>query len=294
MDHDDAREVMEIAAAEPGGIDRLSDGDTAEAQALGGHLAGCDPCADELMLLRRTSEIVRTTVRTSPSPELRERTLALVRDVGRDRGVAPETRGTRETPGESPVSGPGVAAVLPSRSPGRADRRLHRLAPFAAAAAAVVIAVVGTTAVVESRLGAELADRSAAASALEAVTEATVALLAEPGATRVQLEATNGGAGDRPVALLVFSPTSTRLVVVASGLADPPDGREYRCWLEADGRRQRVGKMYFSGDVAFWVGPVAALAAVEPGTRFGISLADIATDVVDAEPVLTGEVAPPR
>ena len=44
---------MEIAAAEPDGLDRLMAGDTSEAAAVAGHLAGCEACAGELMRLRR-------------------------------------------------------------------------------------------------------------------------------------------------------------------------------------------------------------------------------------------------
>ena len=48
MDHAEARELLEIAAIEPGGFARLVAGDTPEAAALAGHLAGCADCAAEL------------------------------------------------------------------------------------------------------------------------------------------------------------------------------------------------------------------------------------------------------
>jgi len=41
MEHAEARELLEIAAVEPGGFARLVAGDTPDAVALAGHLAGC-------------------------------------------------------------------------------------------------------------------------------------------------------------------------------------------------------------------------------------------------------------
>ena len=41
MDHDQVREQLELAAAEPGGLERLMAGDTAAARAVAAHLAGC-------------------------------------------------------------------------------------------------------------------------------------------------------------------------------------------------------------------------------------------------------------
>src|ERR687884_384064 len=93
MDHAEAREILELAAVEPDGLARLTAGDTPESAALAGHLAGCPECTQEMARLRRVAGIVRGVVRTTPPPELRDRTLAFVRAVGRDRsaaaGVAP-------------------------------------------------------------------------------------------------------------------------------------------------------------------------------------------------------------
>ncbi len=86
MEHAEARELLEIAALEPDGFDRLAAGDTAEAAALAGHVAGCSECAAELERLRRASAVIREAVRTAPSADLRDRTLAYVAAVGRPRG----------------------------------------------------------------------------------------------------------------------------------------------------------------------------------------------------------------
>src|SRR3954470_19770833 len=89
MDHDDALALIETAAAEPGGLDRLMAGDTPDAALLAGHLADCRACTEELRRIGRTSQLVRSMVREKPSAELKDRTLAYVRQVGRQRGASP-------------------------------------------------------------------------------------------------------------------------------------------------------------------------------------------------------------
>jgi len=59
MDHAEARELLDLAAVEPGGLDRLVAGDTSTATALAGHLAGCPDCTEEFSRLRRTAAILR-------------------------------------------------------------------------------------------------------------------------------------------------------------------------------------------------------------------------------------------
>ena len=87
MEHAEALERIEIAAAEPEGLDRLMAGDTPDAAAVAGHLAGCPSCAEELVRIRRTAAVARDVISAEPDPALRERTLAFVRAVGRDRSA---------------------------------------------------------------------------------------------------------------------------------------------------------------------------------------------------------------
>ena len=88
MDHDATREELELAAAEPGGLERLMAGDTATAQAVAAHLAGCEPCSDELARLQRSAPLIRAAVRELPPDDLRARTLAAVRTQGVPRPLA--------------------------------------------------------------------------------------------------------------------------------------------------------------------------------------------------------------
>ena len=150
-----------------------------------------------------------------------------------------------------------VPAPVASASTGRARSVLPWVAGIAAA---VVISVVASAAFVGGRVDEQLAAQDRAIAGLEAVTTATIAITADPAAERVGLASTSGS----PAAgSLLFSPASTQLVVVASGLADPPSGQEYRCWVLVDGQRVDVGRMNFADDLAFWVGltPEVAIGA---------------------------------
>ena len=137
MDHDEVREQLELAATEPAGIDRLMAGDTPLAAAIAAHLAGCSSCTDELDRLRRAAIIIGDAVRTTPPPELRERTLAFVREVGRIRDAAPEAAPAPV----APVGGRRARCGVGRHRTGGFGRGL---AWIGAIAAAVLIAVAAT------------------------------------------------------------------------------------------------------------------------------------------------------
>src|SRR4051812_43232686 len=141
MDHAEAREVLEVAAVEPGGLARLMAGDTPDASALAGHLAACADCTQEMARLGRVAGIVRGVVRTTPPPELRERTLAFVRAVGRQRSavsavLVPASIAAVQTPASS-------GRVPVAVESGRARPRPVRWTRLAAIAAVVALAVAG-------------------------------------------------------------------------------------------------------------------------------------------------------
>src|SRR5688500_17859121 len=97
MEHVEALELLELAAVEPGGFERLMAGDTSEAAALAGHVAGCPDCTAEMERLRRAAIVIRDALRTVPPADLRDRTLAYVAAVGRPRG------GSTPSPPPAPV-----------------------------------------------------------------------------------------------------------------------------------------------------------------------------------------------
>jgi hypothetical protein len=147
--------------------------------------------------------------------------------------------------------------------------------------------VLASTVIIGSRVDAQLAAQDRAIAGLEAVTSATLAITAEPDAERVALAAPDGSA---TTGSLLFSPSTTELVVVAEGLTQPPDGQEYRCWLLLDGTRRDVGRMFFADELAFWAGDTPEVAAVGDGTTFGVSLTEVDAPSLDADPVIVGEL----
>ena len=327
MDHLDARELLELAAVEPGGLDRLMAGDTPSAIALAGHLAGCPECTEEFGRLRRASAVLREVIASQPRPELKAQTLAFVAAIGRPRGAAagaPAGAGAPSTAGSAGMSAGSAAALadvepeptavapaetvrpkpvlVPSAAPVAETVHtpvpLHvrpagrpRLAAWLAAAAALVIATAGVTGyAVSSTKDSAARQASQQLEGLAEVATWTVRLDAQPDVRRVVLTAPGSGsaATAAQVGTLLFSPGTQQIVVVADGIAAPPAGREYGCWVEVGGTRQRLGRMYLSGDVAYWVGDAAILATVQPGSVFGVSLADPANPATAAPPLLSG------
>lgn len=283
MDHAEARELLELAAVEPGGLDRLMAGDIPDAAALAGHLAGCPDCTVVLARLRRDAAVIASVVRSTPPPALRERTLSYVRQIGRDRSAA-----VLATVPTAPTAA-GSESVRPAGSWPRG----RRIAVLAGLAAALIAAIAGTGLIVGARNEALLAERNAqiarqenVVKALSRVTTWTLRVEAQPDARRVELASPGADA----TGSILFSPSSQELVVVATGLTEPPTGRELRCWMEVDGQRSPVGKMFFGGDLSYWAGPVDTLGEVGSSARFGVTLVDAEGTSVEGDPVLSGEL----
>jgi hypothetical protein len=273
MDHHEVRDLLADAAVEPGGLERLMAGDTPTAALVAGHLAGCPDCAEELERLRRSIGIIRPTVRAVPPPELRERTLAYVRAVGRPRGGDQQSQQPAEEDMDATAAGTTPAAGSAVVPLGDRTRRMARLPVLAGLAAAVAVAVVGTALLVNGNRDAQARGQAAEIEALGEVAMWTLRVDSQPDVQRVRLASTTGGA---TTGTLVFSSSSAELVVVADKLAPAPAGHEYRCWIEIGGKRAPIGKMFFGGQLAYWVGDVPQVAGAGPGARFGVSLVDLA------------------
>jgi hypothetical protein len=165
---------------------------------------------------------------------------------------------------------------------------------LAAMAAAIVIAVAGTAFVVGSQRDGTIAQRDAtiaaqarAAEELADVAASTVRVASRPDAQNVALAATGNG---NATGTIIFSKADRELIVTATGLTEPDAMHEFRCWMEVDGKRQVVGKMFFGGGLAYWVGPVAALADAPADASFGVSLVDLTAPTTPGEPYLTGKL----
>jgi hypothetical protein len=264
MDHAQVREVLELAAVEPGGLDRLAAGDTAESAAVAGHLAGCPPCMEEARRMAAIGPVLRDAVASIPPDELRASTLALVHAVGRERPVVPSSSGLTEAP---------LAAQH------HAGRRRPRW-PTLAAAAVIVAVVAG---------GSLLAIRSVGqfqgqASNLADLNQATLEVTAQLDAVRVSLVGVADPSAEPGT--LLFSPKNEELVVSAPSLTEPDRGQKFACWMiRPDGSRVRLGWMEFGGGLAYWSGWSKELAQAGPGTVFGVSLVDS-----DGKPAAPGDV----
>ena len=163
IDHAEVRERLELAAVEPGGIDRLAAGDTVDSAAIAGHLAGCAACAEEARRLAHAAPVIAEVARGVPPDALRERTLALVREVGRPRGQS----------------------AVPSAEP---SRRRGFSWP-AAIAAVIAIALLAAGGLLAVRVNQQLQVQS---EALAELNTATLRVSALPDATRVELLAPSG------------------------------------------------------------------------------------------------------
>jgi len=275
MDHNEVRELLEDAAVEPGGLERLMAGDTPNAALVAGHLAGCAECAAEMERLRRSVGMIRPAVQAVPPPELRERTLAYVAALGRPRGADVAVDGEPAAPASTDHPPVPVAA-----------RRRPRFAPLLAMAAVLVLAVVGTGLAVNASRDTVAQGQAAEIEALGDVARWTLDVDAQPDAKRIELASATG---DGTNATLLYSPKTSGLVVVAEKLVPPPNGKEYRCWVEIGGKRQPIGRMFFGGNLAYWVGDVPEVAGLDQSARFGVSLIDLASPQTPGQPVLVGE-----
>jgi len=252
MDHAEVRELLEIAAAEPGGIDGLLDGRSAESDTILQHLAGCAPCRAELEELRQSAAAIRDIIRTMPAPDLRARTLDLVAAVGRSREVA--------SAAPAPPSG---RFTLRSLIPG---------VSFAAAAVAV-LALVLVWRSVDTRLTAadtRIAEQQSAIAGLTVVTDWTLRLGTAPDAQLVRLDPPAGAGNASGTALL--SADRGELVMIATGLPAPPEGYQYGCWIDQGSGPVRIGRMYHTGAVAYWGGAVDRVRGLEGPFTLGVSL----------------------
>lgn len=272
IEHDEILAILELAAVEPAGFDRLAAGDTIDAALVAGHLAGCASCAAEADRLRAGGPILREAIRSIPPDELRDRTLAFVREVGRPR--------------------PGRVVLVPNRDdddPGWVAPELGRRRSrwVAAIAAVLAVSLVSGGVIADLQFGQELRNQHALAAGLASLDRAMLRLVAEPDVSTVAL---SGRTGTTAVGRLVFSATSKELVVSATGLQTPDSGQQLACWLvNPGGQRQQLGTMVVEPGLIYWTGWDVALATAGPGTQFGVTLVDAGGAKVGAD-LLVGTV----
>jgi hypothetical protein len=127
------------------------------------------------------------------------------------------------------------------------------------------------------------------AEALAELSAATIEVTGQPDVLRVTLVAP--GTGTTETGTILFSPSTTELIVSAPGLSQPADGQLLACWVtRGDGSRVRMGQMEYGGGIAYWVGWSDDLKAAGPGTTFGVTLVGSDGKPVGPGDVLTGIV----
>lgn len=254
MDHAEALRLIDEAALEPGGLERLMSGDTAESAALAGHVAGCEECSRELAAAQRIAHALQLVAEETPSPELRARTLALVAAVGRPRSVQ--------------AAAAGEARVEPRPSGGLPAVSVRRRFGLVALAAAAAFALLAGGSFVAADLQGQLDRTRQEAAHLRQLYREIEVLLQRPTSRLVALQSESGTAEGS----LIVDPGSNRIAVLADELPPPARGMEYRCWVEIAGVRQPIGRMWFDEGLAYWAGTSEGIAAWPSGASFGVSL----------------------
>ena len=264
LTHAEARELLADLALDadnldPAALDRLAGEPLAE------HLGACNECGLDLATWQRTHAAVRAAL-VDPADPAHPMRLA---DMADDEPIqAPDelrsvVRNRARIAIMQPAAGQQPREVRDARRP----RALRRLLPLVAVLAVLLVAG-GALLDQGTRLDAARAE----AAALQAVTATLDRVLADPKHRVVELRGADG------IAAGSISWSSRDLVVLTTALAAPPADREYRCWVEENGKRSGVGQMWFAGGTAYWTGTLSAWGATSfgDGATFGISLEPIA------------------
>lgn len=284
VDHAEVRERLADAASEIGWQDRLA---AEEGRELREHLAGCVTCRADAAAWTRTTDALRAAApladarelagSTALSGDLRARTIALVRAAGVQRDGAPRAAPAPAAPREAYAQPPAFLASGRTRWPWR------RLGVLAAAAAVVLLAGGATGLQLigqRDQAQADVADLTHLTATLDQV-------LSDPSRQVVTLASAPGGG---PGGTVAWSAASSELVVISDALAPAPEGQLYRCWVERNGVRTSVGRMRFTGSIAYWAGQMDSWGGtLAHGDRFGVSLASAsASGGGGGDPVLFG------
>lgn len=219
--------------------------DPVEREAYERHLAGCERCQAELATMWETTEALAVAASgPEPRPELRERILSAAR-------AEPHV----------------VVPFAPRRS---------RAVPVLAAAAALAAVVALAVGIWGVSLSSDLDDaRSAVARERQ-----TAAVLADPGARSVALQAGDGR--------LVVTDDG-RAVVVLDGLDPAPAGKTYQLWIVPGGDiAAATSGGLFSGDEGMDVALVDG--ALAEGDLVAVTVEDAGgVDAPTTDPIVASE-----
>lgn len=267
--HAEAQELLADLALEAGNLDPTAL-DRLAGEPLGEHLAACTECGRDLAAWQRTHAAVRAALvdPADPAHPLRLAAMADDEPIQAPDELRSVVRNRARIAIMQPAAGQQPREIRNARRPAALrPAALRRLLPLVAVLAIVTVA------------GGALLDQStrldtarAEAAALQAVTATLDRVLADPKHRVVELRGADG------VAAGSISWSGRDLVVLTTALAAPPADREYRCWVEENGKRSGVGQMWFAGATGYWTGTLDAWGTTSfgDGATFGISLEPIA------------------
>ena len=181
------------------------------------HLAVCADCRDEVASLRDTTWMLGGLTDTAPSPELRDRLLAGIKEI---RPLPPET-----APKHRAIETPEPSGAAPGR-------RRFGWRTFAAAAAVLAVVGTGTVTAVELLRDDSSQTMTTAERVLNAKDATTVAVDL-PGDARARV---------------VRSVSENRAVLVTSNMPAAPTGKVYELWLQHDDVMVPAGVMPAGSD----------------------------------------------
>ena len=230
MDHPDVRAWLDEAFFVPG----AREADDPAAAAVRDHLAECAACSAHAAALRRTALML--DLARGPSPQVRERVVATVRNVGR----------------------PAHA------EPGHRLRWPRWAVGWRLAAAVLVVGVVSASLGV--LVGQATRPSPPEVQRLAAAVEMMSSLAARPTTHETVLRDAAGNAGG--VALM--SPESHEVAIFTSALTAPAEDG-YHCYLEQDGRREWIGLMGQANGLAFWAGQMDESMTAAPNDQLVIA-----------------------
>ena len=282
LSHSAAHEQLADLALEPAALRRLArdldtSGHPAQLGPLAAHIASCSDCRAEIADWERVHGMVDDALSTDAGPT-RLADLAADEPIRAPAGLraAVQAIAAAGASAREPVAA-AEAEPAPHRSPAEstpprsidlARPRLRRpltarLLPLVAVLAVAVVA--GGMLVNQSR---KLDQATADAAALAEVTATLDRVILDPSHRAIELRAADGSAGGS----VVWS--SRDLVVLTTSLSAPASDVVYRCWIERDGRRSPIGRMFFANGTGYWTGSLDAWAttSLEAGGTFGISL----------------------
>ncbi len=268
LSHSAAHEQLADLALEPAALRRLaSDLDRSPGSApvdpLTGHIATCAACRAEIENWQRVHGIVGETLAGPDGPERLE-------DLANEDLVAAPASlrmAVEAIAAEGRAAGAGAAAGSSAAPPPQAGPRGLRPRSWILPLVAVLAVVLVAGGLLLDQAG-RLNQATADAAALAAVTVTLDRVIRDPEHRIVELRTQAGTAGGS----VVWS--SHDLVVLTTTLAAPPGNAVYRCWVERDGKRSPVGRMFFADGAGYWTGSLDDWATISlgAGSTFGISL----------------------